>query len=209
MVNSLKSMLKEPLLHFLLLGAVIFVVYSLISRNEGSGEPGEIVVTQGQVEHLAATFAKAWQRPPSDQELTGLVRDWVREEVYVREALAMGLDQDDEIIRRRLRQKLEFISEDISAHGDPTDADLNAYMQAHPESYRVEPRVTFRQVYLDPSKHGASLARDVTRLLAELNHRGSKADVSTLGDPFMLEHQFGDMPQARSRNSSVRHLPRS
>ena len=106
----------------------------------------------------------------------------------------MGLDQDDEIIRRRLRQKLEFISEDISAHGDPTDADLNAYMQAHPEPYRVEPRVTFRQVYLDPSKHGASLARDATQLLAELNHRGSKADISTLGDPFMLEHQFMDMP---------------
>jgi hypothetical protein len=194
MFNSLKAILKEPLLHFLLLGAGIFVVYTLISRNESTGEPGKIVVTQGQVEHLAASFAKAWQRPPSDEELAGLVRDWVREEVYVREALALGLDQDDEIIRRRLRQKLEFISEDVSAHGDPTDADLNAYMQAHPESYRVEPRYTFRQVYLDPAKHGTSLARDATQLLAQLSHRGAKADVSGLGDPFLLEHQFVAVP---------------
>ena len=169
-------------------------LYTLISRNESTGEPGKIVVTQGQVEHLAASFAKAWQRPPSDEELAGLVRDWVREEVYVREALALGLDQDDEIIRRRLRQKLEFISEDVSAEPDPTDADLDAYLQAHLDWFRDEHRITFRQVYLNPAKHGTSLARDATQLLAQLSHRGAKADVSGLGDPFLLEHQFVAVP---------------
>jgi hypothetical protein len=189
----LKKFLREPLLHFLLLGAAIFAAYSFVSKRS-SAEPGKIVITQGQVESLATGFARTWQRPPTDQELTGLLRDRVREEVYYREALALGLDKDDTVIRRRLRQKMEFVSDDLAAQAEPTDADLNAYLQAHADKFPVEQRFTFRQVYLNPDKHRATLAGDSARLLAQLKQSGDNADVSTLGDTFLLEHHFTALP---------------
>jgi hypothetical protein len=189
----MKRLLREPLLHFLLLGAAIFAAYGVVSKR-GSEEPGKIVITQGQVENLAFGFAKTWQRPPTDQELAALVRDRVREEVYYREAMALGLDKDDTVIRRRLRQKMEFVSDDIAAQAEPTDADLNAYLLAHPAKFPVEQRFTFRQVYLNPDKHRASLADDAARLLAQLKQSGDKADISALGDVFLLEHDFTALP---------------
>ncbi len=189
----MKRLLKEPLLHFLLLGAAIFIIYNLVSKS-GSAEPGKIVVTVGQIEHLADGFAKTWQRPPTDAEMKGLIDDWVHEEIATREAIAMGLDKDDTIIRRRLRQKLEFVSDDIAAQTEPTDADLNAYLKAHPDSFRVEPRFAFSQVYLDPARHGDNLARDTAQVLAQLKQAGGKADSSALGDSLLLEHTFPSTP---------------
>jgi hypothetical protein len=190
----MRRILKEPLLHFFLLGAALFLAYHLISSPGSRAVPGQIIVTAGQVEHLAATFSKAWQRPPTDGEVKGLIDDWVREEIATREALALGLDKDDTVIRRRLRQKLEFVSDDSTVRTEPTDADLNAYLQAHPESFRAEPRLTFSQVYLDPAKHGEHLARDVARLLAQLQRAGGKSDISVLGDSLLLEPTFRSVP---------------
>jgi hypothetical protein len=175
------------------LGAAIFVAYGVVSKRSG-GEPGRIVVTQGQIASLVEGFTRTWQRPPTSEELEGLVRDRVRDEVYYREAMALGLDRDDTVIRRRLRQKMEFVSDDIAAQTEPTDADLTAYLQAHPDAFRVEQRVTFRQVYLNPGKHGDNLARDAARLLAQLTQPDDKGDVSALGDSFLLEHQFSALP---------------
>jgi hypothetical protein len=190
---SMKGILREPLLHFLVLGAGLFIVYGLISKPDSSSAPEKIVVTVGQVEHLAAGFAIIWQRPPADSELKGLIDDWVREEIATREAMALGLDKDDTVIRRRLRQKLELVSDDIAVLAAPTDADLNAYLQAHADSFRVEPRFTFSQVYLNPEKHG-DLAHDAFQLLARLSQAGGKADPAAVGDPFPLDHQFAAVP---------------
>jgi len=192
----MKRIIKEPLLHFLLLGAGLFMAYGLISEPGSSNVPGKIVVTVGQIEHLAAGFAKTWQRPPTDSEIKGLVDDWVREEIATREAIALGLDKDDTVIRRRLRQKLEFVSDDIAAQTEPTDADLNAYLQTHPDSFHVEPRFTFSQVYLDPAKHGTTRARDIAQVLAQLNQAGAKADVAALGDSLLLKPTFQSTPQS-------------
>lgn len=194
MNNTLKRVLKEPLLHFLLLGAGLFVAFSMVQKP-GYG-PNEIVVTSGEIEHLAVGFTKIWQRPPTPQEMAGLVKDRVREEVYYREALALGLDKDDTVIRRRLRQKMEFIADDVAAHTKPTDAELTAYLQAHPESFRIEPRLTFRQVFLNPEKHGEYLMRDAERLRAQLIRVGEKADASKLGDPFILQDAFVALPSS-------------
>ena len=185
----MKRILNEPLFHFLLLGAVIFAAYGLFAKRS-SNEPGKIVITQGQIEHLATAFAAAWQRPPTAEELNGLVRDRVREEVYCREAMALGLDKDDTVVRRRLRQKMEFVSDDIAAQAEPSDADLKAYLQAHPDSFRLEQRFTFQQIFLSPQKHGEHLARDAAQLLAQLNQAGGQADPAALGDAFLLEHSF-------------------
>jgi len=190
----MKTFVREPLVHFLLLGAVLFVVYGLVSRPSSSDGAGKITVTQGQIENLVSGFTKAWQRPPTSEELAGLVRDLVREEVYCREAMALGLDKDDTIIRRRLRQKMEFISDDIAALPEPTDADLNAYLQAHTDRFRAEQTFTFLQVYLDPEKHGENLARDISALLARLNRAGGQTEVSALGDSLLMERSFTAAP---------------
>lgn len=189
----MKRLLKEPLVHFLLLGAVIFMVYTGMSQP-GGDKPGTITITQGQIESLVTGFVRTWQRPPSSEELASLVGDRVQEEVYYREALALGLDKDDPIIRRRLRQKLEFVSEDIAAQAEPTDADLNAYLQAHADKFRIEPRFTFCQVYLSPQKHGDNLHRDAALILTHLIQAGDKADASALGDSILLETNFDAEP---------------
>jgi hypothetical protein len=190
----MRRLLKEPLLHFILLGAGIFLAYSLLQRNGGAREPDQIVVTVGQIEQMAAGFTKTWQRPPTPDELAGLVRDRVREEVYCREALALGLDREDTVIRRRLRQKMEFVSDDVAAVAEPTEAELEEYLRANPDAFRVERRFTFRQVYLDPEKHGEKLAGDAAQLLAQLDHVGAQADLSALGDSLMLEPEYADLP---------------
>jgi hypothetical protein len=193
MGNAMTRLLREPLLHFLLLGAGLFVAYDLMS-TPGSDGPAKIVVTQGQIEHLVSSFTNAWRRPPTSEELAGLIRDHVREEVYYREAMAMGLDRDDTVIRRRLRQKMEFITDDIAAIVQPTDAELGAYLTAHPEMFRSQQLFTFSHVYLNPEKHGANLVRDATQLRDQLNRAGGNADVSALGDSFLLEHTFTAAP---------------
>ncbi|MGH8545372.1 MAG: peptidyl-prolyl cis-trans isomerase [Gammaproteobacteria bacterium] len=189
----MKKFLREPLVHFLLLGAGLFVAFGLEGERTG-GEPGEILATRGQIESLALGFARTWQRPPTDRELEGLIHDYIREEVYYREAMALGLDKDDIVIRRRLRQKMEFVTDDVAAQAEPTEEELSAYLKAHPEAFRVERRFTFSQVYLNPDRHGQHLARDAERLLAKLNEAGAKADVSALGDPFLLNHTFEAVP---------------
>src|SRR5579872_6833062 len=116
------KLFREPLFHFLVLGAVIFVAHGLITRHK-TDKPGEIVVTQGAVENLVTGFTRTWQRPPTEGELQGLVRDYIREEAAYRAALAAGLDRDDMIVRRRLRQKLEFLADDLATRTEPTGAD--------------------------------------------------------------------------------------
>jgi hypothetical protein len=180
-----KKLLREPLFHFLLLGAALFGVW-LLRKDGGGSDGGRIVVTRARIDQLATGFARTWQRPPTDQELAGLVQDFVREEVYVREAAAMGLDRDDTIIRRRLRQKFEFLTEDALEAAAPTDADLTAYMKAHPDSFHVEPRVAFRQVMFDPARRGPAPEADARKALARLNSGRPGVDFAALGDSRML-----------------------
>jgi hypothetical protein len=187
----MKRIIKEPLLHFLLLGAAIFAAYQW-KPNRSVTEDGKIVVTQAQIEHLATGFTMIWQRRPTTQELDGLIRDYVREEVYCREAKAMGMDKDDTVIRRRLSQKMEFVMNDMSVTAEPTDADLEAYLKAHADQFKQEPRFTFRQVYLNPQQHGENLARDAAQLLEKLNLPNGTADATTAGDPILLEADFND-----------------
>ncbi len=190
----MKRWLHEPLVHFLLLGAALFLVFGLFGKPSG-GKPGAIVVTQGQIASMVSGFTSTWQRPPTPEELERLIQDRVKEEVYSREAMALGLDQDDTIIRRRLRQKMEFLSDDVAAQAEPSDAELSAYLQEHRDSFRIERRFTFRQVYLSPERRGESLAQDTAQVLAQLRKAGDEADISQLGDPFLLERAFDAVPE--------------
>ena len=181
--------IREPLFHFLLLGAAIFAVYGLATRHK-TDKPGEIVVTQGTLENLVTGFTRTWQRPPTEEELQGLVRDYIREEAAYREALAMGLDRDDMIVRRRLRQKLEFLSDELATRTEPGDAELQSFLQTHTELFQSEPLFSFRQIYFNPQLHGGNLHRDTARALEDLERAGSRANTIDLGDSFLLERSF-------------------
>lgn len=144
-----RRLMREPLVQFLMIGALVFAVYG---RGETSSEdPMDMVitVTQPQVDRLAEQFEAAWRRAPTEAEISALVEDWVREEVYYREALALGLDRDDTVIRRRLRLKMEFLSEGVVAAATIDEAELVAHHAAHRERFAIPARITFRQVMLD------------------------------------------------------------
>ncbi len=179
----MKAALREPLVHFLALGALLFLFFAW---RGGSG-PGSsrIDITPGLIEHLASGFARTWQRPPTDAELKGLIDDYVKEEIATREAVGLGLDRDDTIIRRRLRQKLEFLVED-AASSAPTDAELQAWLEKHPDSFRAEPQVALRQVYVSPERRGASARPDAESILARLRAGGKGVATDRLGDASML-----------------------
>jgi hypothetical protein len=185
-MRRLRILLREPLVHFLLFGGLLFLFFEWRGAAGGPGS-SRIVVTPGVVEHLSSGFARTWQRPPTDAELKGLVDDYVKEEIATREALGMGLDRDDTIIRRRLRQKLEFLVEDAASSSAPTDAELAAWLQKHPESFPVEPQLSFRQVYVSSTSRGSSAAAvEAGKLLARLRAKGKDAATDGLGDPTML-----------------------
>jgi hypothetical protein len=169
--------------HFVALGAALFLAFEW--WGSGGAGSSRIVITPGQIEAMSVQFARTWQRPPTEEERKGLIDDYVREEIATREAMAMGLDRDDTIIRRRLRQKLEFLAEDAIEATPPTDADLETWLDTHPDEYRKESEVAFRQVYLSPDRRGANVKRDAQALLARLSEAAEAGDAN-LGDPLML-----------------------
>ncbi len=185
---------KEPLVHFLILGTGLFVASSFLSQSGGGSSPEKIVITQSQITSLAEEFTRRWHVQPTGPELDGLIRERVREEVYCREALALGLDQNDAIIRHRLREKMEFLSNDVIAQAQPTDEELSEYLNAHPNRFRVQRLYTFEQVYLNPEARGDNLASDAAQLLAQLNGVGRKTDVDALGDSLFVKHSFTATP---------------
>jgi len=193
-----KALFREPLVQFLLLGALLFAFFE--RRGGGAGPGGSrIVVTPGRVEHLAAGFARVWQRPPTEVELKGLVDDYVKEEIATREAVAIGLDRDDAVIRARLRQKLEFLVEDAAGSAPATDPELQAWLDAHAAAFQAEPQLSFRQVYLSAERHGPNLRRDAERTLARLRAAGPRAAAEALGDPTLLP---SEQPLAPLRETS-------
>lgn len=186
----MKKLFREPLLHFLLIGAGMFFLFGLkgnpaaLTSSQSEPSATKIVVTQGDIDQMIAVFGKTWQRTPIEEELQGLVEDFVRNEIYYREAIAIGLDRDDAIMKRRMRQRMEFIMEDVTSSLDPTDAALQAFMQKNPENYLVDPQLSFRQIYVNSDKRGTNAESDARKILAQLN---AGADPDSVGDPSLLE----------------------
>lgn len=178
----LKRLFKEPLVHFLLLALAIFAVYGLFN-GAGAQQPGGIVVTAPKVEQMAALFAKTWQRPPTPDELKGLIDDYVKEEILVRQALELGLDKDDTVVRRRLRQKMEFLAD--AQTPAPTEADLQAYLDAAPDGFRIDGTLAFQQVFLNAQRRGEAVNRDAASML-EMLSADPDADYAALGDATQL-----------------------
>ncbi len=180
----LKRILNEPLVHFLVLALAIFAVHRLLG-SDADIKPDSIVVAAPKIEQMATLFARTWHRPPTADELKGLIDDYVKEEVLVREALALGLDRDDTVVRRRLRQKMEFLNAAEAEARTVTDADLDAYLKANPGKFEVDPMLAFQQVFLNPDRHGEAIERDAAVILEVLLSQPA-ADPTSLGDASLL-----------------------
>jgi len=180
----MKAWLREPLLHFLVIGGVLFALYRFVAGEEEG--PREIFVSEAQVEALAANFARTWMRPPTAAEIHGLVDDYVREEIYYREAIAIGLDRDDTVIRRRLRQKMEFVSDDVAAAREPTNAELESYLRSNAGKFVDPPSLSFRQVFFSTDRRGGAAAEEARRALAALTAGSGLDNAAPAGDPSLL-----------------------
>lgn len=184
--SPVKRFLRSPLLHFLVLGALLFGLYV---RFGDTGETGnkQIVVSAQQVELLASLWEKQWRRPPTPQELDGLIQSYIREEVLYREALALGLDRDDTVVRRRLAQKIEFLAQDLATQAEPGEREIRTFYEEHPEIFEEPARITFEHVYINTDRHGSESEQVAEGVLADLRAGG---DPEGLGDRFMLQRDY-------------------
>jgi hypothetical protein len=183
------------LLQFLLLGAALFGLFGMFGKNNEAEAPAKIVVSAGRVATLADGFTRTWRRPPTEQELQGLVDDYIREEVFYREGRAAGLDRDDVVIRRRVRQKIEFLAEDMAAV-EPSDEQLAAYLASHPERFTTQERLTFHHVFLSATRRGSTIESDLKQVTNALARAPAAEDAAALGDPFLLGEDFRSLSES-------------
>jgi hypothetical protein len=189
--DRLKSWLASPAVAFLFVGALLFGLQAFLSGRAADGDSNRIEVTAAEVGFLADRWTRQWNRPPIERELRGLVDDYIRQEVLYREALALGLDRGDEVIRRRLAQKLELLTEDLATQLEPSDAALQTYFQENIERYRYPERRSFRHVYFNLDKRGEAGVAEAEAVLADLRASPEAASNDRgLGDPFMLSYEY-------------------
>jgi hypothetical protein len=189
-------MLREPLLHFLGLALVIIAAYWVLGpREEQPDMDMAIVVSPNRIEQLAAVFTRTWQRPPTEPELKGLIDEFVKEEIYVREARKLGLDADDTVIRRRLRLKMEFLSDSEAELTPPTDAQLQDYLEAHAEKFAAPALISFDHVNFSLDRQGTPAEEEAHKVLAALNG-AEPPDPRALGDATLLPPSLEEVDAA-------------
>ena len=185
------KLLREPLLHFMFIGAVIYLLYGIFAEPVPEADDKTIVVTAGEVEWMQTSWQKRWNRSPTAAEFDGLIQQYIRETVLYREALTMGLNKHDQVIRRRLAQKLEFLAKDLVTLIPPTDEELQTYFDAHQDRYQEPVLYTFTQVFIDPDKRGDATLDDAEVIKANLITQGDAIDdPGALGDDFMLQNYY-------------------
>jgi hypothetical protein len=192
--GKLKRWLREPLLHFLLLGAVLFVLYGYVNRGRGGVEPSkQIVVSLDDLREMDVYFESQWHRQPTAAEFAAMVEDKVREDVLYREALAMGLDKEDTIVKRRMAQKMQFLAEDVAAAHEPTAAQLKTWFDRNQEKFALPSRISFRHVYFSPDQRGQNAQADAAKALTQLAGQPADSKLATaVGDRFMFQEYYGD-----------------
>jgi len=197
--------LKEPLFHFLLIGALLFWSYSIFD-DSGEYNDYRIVVKQSDLNVLLANFTRTWQRPPTAQEMKGLLENWIREEIAYREAMALGLDEQDTYIKRRLRMKMELILDDIGKMNPPTDQELAEYLEQNPDKFWREPELSFSQVFFKEKPSEQVFKQAVEQLATAGANPDQLGDAImlpphvTLSSLSMIDRQFGDGFAAQIEN---------
>jgi parvulin-like peptidyl-prolyl isomerase len=186
--------LREPLVQFLLAGLLLFAGYRWLNPKSGQSDPSSrIEITEDDLRQIRFAWLAQGREDLSAEQMRQLVDAKVREEIFYREALALGLDKDDTIVRRRMAQKMEFLFEDVAALRDPTSDELHAWFGKNAERFTLPARATFRHLYFSPDRRGQRTHTDAETALAKL--AGKPADfpgAAKLADPFMLQDYYGD-----------------
>jgi peptidyl-prolyl cis-trans isomerase C len=202
LVLWLKHWLREPLLHFLLLGVVLFGIYAYMHRGRGGVESSkQIALTLDDLQVMESYFESQWHRQPTPAEFQAMVEDKVREEVLYREALAQGLDKDDTIVKRRMAQKLQFVAEDVAAAHEPSPDELKVWFAKNSGKFSLPSRISFRHLYFSPDKRGKNAEEDATKVLAKIAGQPEDSGLAvSSGDSFMFQDYYGDRtPEAISK----------
>ncbi|MHC4552838.1 MAG: peptidyl-prolyl cis-trans isomerase [Planctomycetota bacterium] len=188
----MKKLFKEPLVYYFVLGLVVFGLHSFLNSESRGQEDTALTVevTSADIEWIRSAWQARMKRQPTQQELEGLIDSFIRDQILYREAMAMDLDERDLVIQKRLVQKLTYVFEDIAETVEPTEEELQKYMQQNREKYRVPGTVTFTQVYFNPQKRD-NPARDAAAVLAQLRSTdGSLEDAFSQSDTIMIETAF-------------------
>ena len=189
--ENLKAWAREPLVHFLIIGAGIYALYGLLAGGEGPDNERTVTVSTGDIRTLADQWARLWNRPPTEEELAGAIRDQVRVRILYREAVAMGLDEGDLAIERRLAQKVELLARSLITPGEPTQDELRAWYAENPEAFKEPDLFTVTQVFFDPDKREATTLDDARAALEQLRNLDEiPADLVNYGDRLMLQHYY-------------------
>jgi len=190
----IRAWMRSPLLHFLLIGTALFILYELVSPPRPAAPGSRIELTDDDLRQIEMVWVAKWQRPPTPAEWRGLVDSKVREEVLYREALKMGLEQDDIIIRRRLGQKLEFLIEDVSEIHDPSQAELESWYKRNAAQFSLPGRATFCHVYFSPDVRGLRAKADAARAFKALPAGTTCNSSAALGDRFPDQSYYAERP---------------
>ena len=191
--SRLKRWMREPLLHFLLIGGTLFLLYHWLNPTAAKPETSlKIELTSDDVRQLEVSWAAQWQRPPTPDEMHNLVEDKVREEILYREGLALGLDRGDTIVKRRLAQKMDFLADDVSALRDPSLEELKAWYAKNESQFALPARITFRHLYFSPDKRGAAARDAAMKALEQVGQRGDSPQTAGVGDSFMFQDYYAD-----------------
>src|SRR5215471_12769932 len=193
-VAGLKRLLREPLLHFLLIGLALFAIYAYMHHGRiGVESSRQIALSLDDLRQMDLYFESQWHRPPTPQEFQAMVEDRVREEVLYREGLAMGLDKDDEIVKRRMAQKMQFLAEDVAAAHEPSTAELKAWFDKNKQKFALPSRYSFRHLYFSPDKRGKNAQDDAAKVLAKITGQPEDSKLAAgFGDQFMFQDYYGD-----------------
>ena len=186
-------LLREPLAHFLLIGLALFFAYRAFNPAAGQSGSYQILLTTDDVRQLQSTFAAQWQRAPSLEEMHGLIKQKIREEILYREALQLGLDKDDIIIKRRLAQKMQFLAEDVAAAHQPTTAELKAWYTKNSGQFSLPSRFSFRHLYFSPDRRGQQAHDDAMKALTRIRAEPEESKAAAaLADRFMFQDYYAD-----------------
>lgn len=180
------KILKEPLLHFLIIGVCLFLLYEWKNENTAV-DRGKIVITDSDVRQIISSYENSWSQLPDTQTLRTLLEEHVRAEIMYQEALQLGLEHNDEIIKRRLRQKYEFLVKDLSSIQQPSESELKSFYESHPDSYKSPRKLSFSHIYFSPDKRKEPM-EDAGKLLRELADKEVKAE--DYGDDFHLQQFY-------------------
>jgi parvulin-like peptidyl-prolyl isomerase len=190
----MSRLLREPLVHFLLIGAALFGLHSLTQSGRAATAPSkEIRFSLDEIAQLTLLHQSQWRRPPTPQELERMVENKVQQEILYREALAMGLDKDDEIVKRRMAQKMQFLAEDVAAAREPTTVELRSWYEQNNAKFAQPPRLSFRHLYFSPDRRGARARDDAQQALPKLAGQPVDAKIAgSLADAFMFQEYYRD-----------------